>query len=442
MAAETFKNKDKNEAPNLQDGPKKKKDLTTREQPNATDAEKSVISCMLRFQDECIGQALEERVTSDVFYVPAHATLFKLALEFYEKKTPINLVSFSQALEDRGELENIGGQSALADIFIFASNRAHFQHHLELVKDKNTLRRVVRTCTDAISRAFEDPENVPELLDQVEAEVLQIREGTEVEKAITVKQAVGEVFEMLERAMAGEKATQGIQTSYADLDKMSGGLKPGEMFIIAARPSMGKTSFVMNIVEHIALDQKLPCMVFSLEMSTQQIVQRLLFARAKFPFAKLQKGFKPNKLEIANIMRATEEISNSKLFIDDTPSISINELRAKARRKYKDEGIKLIAIDYLQLMKSTSKQAQNSREREVAEISAGLKGLAKELNIPVIVLAQLNRGPEQRGGVPRMSDLRESGSIEQDADLVGLLYRTAYYAETQEAEFSNGISCQ
>jgi len=199
---------------------------------------------------------------------------------------------------------------------------------------------------------------------------------------------------------------------------------------------MGKTSFMMNIVENICLDQGKPCMVFSCEMSSAQLVQRLLFARAKFSASQLSRGYTPKRQELERVKTASIQIIESKLFIDDTAGISINELRAKARRKHRDEKIEFIAIDYLQLMKSRTKQAENSREREVAEISGGIKALAKELNIPILILAQLNRGPEGRTGknigVPRMSDLRESGSIEQDADLVGLLYRDKYYAEDEE----------
>jgi replicative DNA helicase len=208
------------------------------------------------------------------------------------------------------------------------------------------------------------------------------------------------------------------------------------MFVIAARPSMRKTSLMMNIVEHVCVDLAKPSMVFSCEMSASQLVQRLVFARAKFALNQLSRGYTPNKGDLQRIQRACGEIAQSKLFIDDTPGISINELRAKARRKKRDEDIQFIAIDYLQLMKSRTKQAENSREREIAEISAGIKGLAKELSIPILILAQLNRGPESRTGkslgVPRMSDLRESGAIEQDADMVGLLYRSAYYAEDAE----------
>ena len=244
------------------------------------------------------------------------------------------------------------------------------------------------------------------------------------------------MIEQFQALLAGEKGSQGISTGYQELDRMSNGLKPGKMFVIAARPSMGKTSLMMNIVEHVCIDQSKPSLIFSCEMSSFQIVQRLVFSRAKFALSKLTRGYAPDKGDLTRIQRAAMEVSNARMFIDDTPGITINEVRAKARRKKRDEGLEFIAIDYLQLMKSRTKQAENSREREIAEISAGIKGLAKELQVPIVILAQLNRGPETRSGksvgVPRMSDLRESGSIEQDADMVGLLYRSAYYAEDAE----------
>ena len=274
------------------------------------------------------------------------------------------------------------------------------------------------------------------MLDSVEQSILSIRESTEINQAQTLKQTVEEVMQNFQMLLTNEKTSSGITTGFEELDRKSGGLKPGEMFVVAARPSMGKTSFMMNIVEHVCLDQNKPCMVFSCEMSTAQLVQRLLFARAKFAASQLTRGYKPKKQELERVRNASLQIINSKLFIDDTAGISINELRAKARRKKRDENIQFIAIDYLQLLKSRTKQAENSREREIAEISAGIKALAKELGVPILILAQLNRGPEGRTGkslgVPRMSDLRESGAIEQDADLVGLLYRNKYYAENEE----------
>ena len=226
----------------------------------------------------------------------------------------------------------------------------------------------------------------------MEQSFLSIRESAETTQAQTLKQTVEEVMRDFQRLLSKEKLSAGLTTGFEELDKKSGGLKPGEMFVVAARPSMGKTSFMMNIVENICLDQGKPCMVFSCEMSSAQLVQRLLFARAKFAASQLSRGYTPKKQELERVRNSSVQIVNSKLFIDDTAGISINELRAKARRKKRDEDIQFIAIDYLQLMKSRTKQAENSREREIAEISGGIKALAKELHIPILILAQLNRG--------------------------------------------------
>ncbi len=419
--------------------------------PSAIDAEKSVLSSIMSDCQTYMATATERKLLAGHFYVPAHRLLFEVLQEYDAEGRSVELVSFTQTLLDRkvpnpkgshlppldrSLMEEIGGPSNLASIFSFAATNAHFDYHLEMVLEKFILRSVIKTCTESITRAYEDQEEVAGLLDSVEQDILAIREGSTANEETTLKSAVVEVVESFEKMISGQGQVQGLQTGYDVLDKMNNGLKGGDMFIIAARPAMGKTSFVMNVVEHVCLDQGLPSMVFSCEMPTVQLVQRMLFARSKVSLNKIKNGIKPTKADFVRFSKTAQEISESKLFIDDTAGISINELRAKARRRAKEDGIKLIAIDYLQLMKSLSKQAQNSREREVAEISAGLKALAKELKIPVIVLAQLNRGPEGRTGkslgVPRMSDLRESGSIEQDADMVGLLYREAYYAEDEE----------
>ena len=422
-----------NQAPNLQQGGVERVDDVMRAMPHALGPEKSILSSMLQNPHEYIGTAVEEKLTKEHFYLPAHGMLFDVLLECFEKGVEIELVSLVQKLIDKSLLESVGGPAALTELYSYAPNAGHFLAHLSFVKDKYTLRSIINSCNEAIAQAYDNPENVPGLLDSVETNVLAIRESAEVTRAVTIQSAVKDVMEYFAALCAGEKAAQGFSTGYEVLDRMSNGLKSGEMFIIAARPSMGKTSFMMNIVEHICVDLQKPSMVFSCEMTSFQLVQRLVFSRARFKISDMHKGYKPQKKDLLDIKRASEAIAASKLFIDDTPGITINDLRAKARRKKRDEDIQLIAIDYLQLMRSLSKQASNSREREIAEISAGLKGLAKELGIPIIVLAQLNRGPEGRsGGTPRMSDLRESGSIEQDADLIGLLYRSAYYAENEE----------
>ncbi len=435
MAVETKAATAPKKSPALQDGASAQDDVT-RALPHAVGPEKSLLSSMLQDPQEWIGVAVEEKLTREHFYLPAHQTLFGFLIELFEGGHEIELVSLVQRLLDRGLLDRVGGPAALTDLYTYAPSPGHFRHHLQHVKDKFVLRSIIHNAHEAISRAYGSPDEVAALLDSVEASVLAIREGSETSKAPTIKQSVNEVIEQFEALLAGDRGAQGIPTGFEELDRMSSGLKPGEMFVIAARPSMGKTSFMMNIVEHVCIDQQKPVMVFSCEMSAFQLVQRVVFSKAKFAMSSLSRGYTPTKADLQRIQRAALETAQSKMFIDDTPGISINELRAKARRKKRDEDIQMIAIDYLQLMKSRTKQAENSREREIAEISAGIKGLAKELGIPIVILAQLNRGPESRSGkslgVPRMSDLRESGSIEQDADMVGLLYRTAYYAEDAE----------
>jgi replicative DNA helicase len=411
-------------------------DDVTRALPHAVGPEKSLLSTMLQDPQEYIGKAIEERLTAAHFYLPNHSTLFGFLTELFEAGHQVELVSLVQRLLDRGLLEKCGGPGYLTELYTYAPSPGHFHHHLQHVKDKFILRSIIRSSNEAVAMAYEAPDEVPELLDSVERSILAIRESAEVAQAATMKQTVEEVFRNFQMLISKEKAALGLSTGFEVLDKKSGGLKPGEMFVVAARPSMGKTSFMMNIVENVCLDQGKACMVFSCEMSSVQLVQRLLFARAKFAVSKLSRGYTPVKQDIMRVQNAVKEIIDSKLFIDDTAGISINELRAKARRKKRDEDIQFIAIDYLQLLKSRTKQAENSREREIAEISGGIKALAKELHIPILILAQLNRGPEGRTGkslgIPRMSDLRESGAIEQDADLVGLLYRSKYYAENDE----------
>lgn len=436
----------KPKGPKLQDAPKDKKDDSgLAAPPHAIGPEKSLLSSMLQDPEEYIGRAIEQHLTPSHFYVPSHGKLFEVLTKHFEDNKAVELVSLNQYLMDRSLLEGMGGPAAITEIYTYAPTAAHFDSHLDIVKEKFILRSVIHSCTESITTAYDDPEDVQIFLDQVEQQVLLIRESSESGVEETIGDTVKAVMKQFEEFLAGDRGTPGLKTGYSELDKMSSGLKPQEMFVIAARPSMGKTSFMMNLVEHVVVDQNVPSMVFSCEMGAESIVQRLIFSRAKFPHSKLQSGYTPSKGDLERIKRASLEVANCKLFIDDTASISINDLRAKARRKHRDEGIGLIAIDYLQLMRSTSKQASNSREREIAEISAGLKAIAKELNIPVIVLAQLNRGPESRTGsslgVPRMSDLRESGSIEQDADMVGLLYRKAYYLESaDEKEEDDGES--
>ena len=403
--------------------------------PSSVDAEKGVLSSMLLDPDDALNTAMSA-LSSAVFHLPAHRLLFDLLVEFKNKNRPIEPVSLLQTLIDRKQVEEIGGPATLTELLNFVPVAAHIEYYIELVREKFILREVIGVCTKTIQRAYQDQENVAALLDDAEKDVLGIRDVQQSgRKAKEISDHVRDAVMLIERMMENPGSLNGIGTGYTEFDEMTRGLHGSEMIIIAARPSMGKTSLVMNIVEHVAVDQGLPCAVFSLEMSAEQLVQRLLCSRAHVSMANLNNGFIQNDRFI-HLTHVASEIANAPIHIDDTPSLPIGEFRAKARRLHQRHGIKLIAIDYLQLMRSTSKRAQENRQIEIAEISSGLKATAKELNIPIIVLAQLNRSPESRTGDskgrPRLSDLRESGSIEQDADVVGLLVRPEYYAENEE----------
>lgn len=405
----------------------------TRPLPSAHDMERGVLSCMMQAPEYAVGAAMEV-LGGDHFHVPAHAMLYALMVEQNDSGKPIDPVSLQQLLMDRKLMENVGGPAAVAEIYTFAPTPAHVTHYATQVREKATLRRVITSCSECINRAFEDQENVGPLLDEVEAKILGIREGEADKKGmLTMKERVFKAIDDLEAKAANPNAINGVATGFRILDEMTGGMHPGEMIIVAARPSMGKTSFAMNIVENVAVDQNRPCAVFSLEMTADSLVQRLICSRAKINMRALMSGQFLNQGSFQQMTRAASALAGSKIFIDDTPALSILDLRSKARRLHKMHKIELIMVDYLQLCRSTSRRAQDNRQQEIAEISSGLKALAKELSLPIIVLAQLNRGAENRtSNKPKLSDLRESGSIEQDADVVALLFRPEYYAEDDE----------
>ena len=383
-----------------------------------------------------MSQAVAFGVTEDFFHIPAHQLLWRLFLARYNANLPLDIISVTQALADGNQLDAVGGNAGLAEIYTFTTTGAYFEHYLRTLRDKSLLRSIIDIANQSTTQAFDNPEDVAALLDAVETHIFQIRERSRSRAdGQSLASLVRDAVTNFEKFIASKGRIQGLSTGFDQLDKKSNGLKPGDMFVIAARPSMGKTSFLLNIMEHVALNEKKPTLLFSCEMPAVQIVERLLFARSGVRRGEIVRRGTLTQLEMQHFKRAVEDVGASQLVIDDTAAIT--ELRAKARRVMRDQGgLAVIGVDYLQLMRSTSRQAANSREREVAEISAGLKSLAKELKVPVVVLAQLNRGPETRAGkeagIPRMSDLRESGSIEQDADMIGLLYRSDYYAEDED----------
>ncbi len=405
-----------------------------RSPPHSVEAEQGVLGSMLLSPRDVIAECVE-RINEVYFYIPAHQTVYTILVELWNAGQAIDLITFTQVLRDRNLLEALGGASFVTSLYTFVPTAANAGYYLDIVRDKYILRRIIEASTESVRRAYEEQDEVNNLLDEVEQKIFAVGEDRFKGQLVSMKDQVMEAIETIEKLYEHKGGITGISTGFVEFDRMTSGLHPAEMIVIAARPSMGKTAFAMNIAEHVAINEKLPVAVFSLEMSSQQLVQRLLCSRARVNLKKVRDGFLGER-EFSSLTSSASKLAEAKMFIDDNAGLTILELRAKARRMKAQHDIRLIVVDYLQLLRSTSRRGQDNRQIEISEISAGLKGLAKELNIPIIVVAQLNRNPENRTGDskgrPRLSDLRESGSIEQDADLVGLLVREAYYADTEE----------
>jgi len=377
---------------------------------------------------ECV-----EKINEEYFYVPAHQTIYTVLVELWNGGQGIDLITFTQVLRDRHVLDAVGGASFVTSLFTFVPTAANVTYYLEIVRDKFILRQIIAAATESVRRAYEEQDEVNALLDEVEQKIFAVGEDRFKGQMPGMKEQVMGALESIEQLWERRGGITGISTGFVELDRMTNGMHEAEMIVIAARPSMGKTALAMNIAEHVAISSKLPVAVFSLEMSSQQLVQRLLCSRARVNLQKVREGFLAER-DFPSLTAAASKLAEAEIYIDDSAGLSILELRAKARRLKAQKNIQLIVVDYLQLLRSTTRRAQDNRQLEISEISAGIKGLAKELKVPIIVLAQLNRQPEARsGGKPRLSDLRESGSIEQDADLVGLLVRPEIYEEDEDA---------
>jgi replicative DNA helicase len=406
--------------------------------PASLDAEQGVLSSILLSPRETLIKADEKRVDADHFHHPAYGTIYGVVQELSKANSPIDLITLTQAIADRNLLEQIGGASVLAQLQTFLPTATNADYYIDIIREKYLLRKMISVCTASAVRCYEEQGDVKALIDDVEQQIFKVTEDRVGSKLPDIKEHVSAALDAIELLYKNRGQVTGVPTGYKELDNMTNGLHPSEMIVIAARPSMGKTALAMNIAEHVAVDKQIPVGVFSLEMSSQQLATRLLCSRARVNLHHIRNGIMPKNAQL-NLVKAVNEYSASKMIIDDTAGLTINELRAKSRRMMDSHRLGLIVIDYLQLLRSPSKRGQENRQIEIAEISSGIKGLAKELNIPIIVLAQLNRKSEDRGdGKPRISDLRESGSIEQDADVVGLLYRSAYYAKDEEEKSEKG----
>jgi replicative DNA helicase len=391
--------------------------------PHSEEAERGVLGCVLLSPNDTMGECVARfKMGAEVFYDLRHQTIYETLVQMFDTREAIDLITLQQRLKDRQLLEQVGGLAYLAALPDAVPSAANLNYYTDIVREKFLLRKMIRTCTDVVGQVYEFEGEVDMLLDEVEKEILQINESRVEDSSNNIRDLVHKAIGMVEDFHQRQGALTGVGTGFTDLDKMTSGLHPGEMVVIAARPSMGKTSLAMNIAEHVVLEQKLPVGVFSLEMTAESLVLRMLCSRARVNLRSIRDGFMVER-DFAKLTDAAGRMTSAPLFIDDTAGMSILQLRAKARRMAQQYGIKLFVVDYLQLLHSTARRAEN-RQQEIADISNGIKALAKELKVPVIVLSQLNRELEKdKSRKPRLSDLRESGAIEQDADLVGLLYR-------------------
>jgi replicative DNA helicase len=400
--------------------------LEGRTLPVSIEAEAATLGSMI-LDRECIGQVVEQ-IDADAFSIPEHQYIFEAIIGLYEANSKIDLVLLRDELTHRDRLKAAGGVDYLVRVAESVPTAANVEYYVRIVKEKAMLRQLARVSYDILRQACDETGDVGEKLDIAEQQIFAVTEKKISGSAVLIKHLLTETFENIE-SRKGSHIT-GLPTSFVELDQLLCGLHPGEMIVVAGRPSMGKTSFALNVAEHIGADENLPVAIFSLEMSRQQLVERILCSRAKVDSQQVRKGMVSTE-QHAELSRVGGELYEKPIFIDDTPGLTPLMLRAKCRRLKSQHNVQCVFVDYLQLM-AMGGQVE-SRQQEISTISRYLKAMARELEIPVMVLSQLNRSSEGREDHrPRMSDLRESGCIEQDADVVLLLHREDYYNKGRE----------
>ena len=397
-----------------------------RSPPHSAEAEEHVIACCLLDGSDSIARCLEARITAESFYFPANRLLFEVLIELYQKNPPVSLEILAEELKTRRQLEAVGGFPYLMQVTGKIPTTAHAGYFIEKVREKHLLRELIKTATGAVEQAYSFTGGLAEFVDRVEQDLFKVTQDRVSDSAKEIKEAVKEANTVIAKLLMKKGELTGVTSGFKDLDAMTFGFQRQEMIVVAARPSMGNTSFALNIAEAATLPktgrEPVPTLVFSLEMSSSQLALRMLCARSRVNMKLLRDGLVGRDgREVNALGQAAEEFKKCPLLIDDSSALTIMEMRAKARRIYSRKKLGLVIVDYLQLVSGSDSRAP--REQQVAEVSRGLKAMAKELDLPVIVLSQLNRSSEKENRAPRLSDLRESGSIEQDADVVIMLSR-------------------
>lgn len=398
--------------------------------PQNIDAEHSVIGALLLDKDAIL--TVVEILSPEDFYEERNSRIYRAILALFEKRSPIDMVTLTNELEKTKELAEIGGGSYIVSLVNSTPSAANVAHYANIVRDKAILRRLIASAVTISDLGFSEDEDVPVILDKAEQSLFAVSQKFFRQKFIPIKDILTEAFDRIDKIHKEKGALRGLPTGFRDLDSKLAGLQKADLLILAARPSMGKTSLALNIAEHIAVEEKKPVAFFSLEMSKEQLVDRLISSQAGVDSWKLRTGNLSDD-DFPKIGYAMGTLSEAPFFIDDTPGLSVTEIRAKARRLQMEHDLGIIFIDYLQLVEGRLKSGDTNRVQEISEISRSLKTLARELNVPVVALSQLSRAVEHRPDKrPQLSDLRESGSIEQDADVVMFIYRDDYYDENSE----------
>ena len=406
-----------------------------RRPPYAEEAEQAVLAAMLMDTDAIMRAA--EYVDDTMFYREGHRRIFRAMVSITERGSVVDPLTLADELGRRGELEASGGKEYVSTLMDAVPTSANVEYHARIVREKALLRRLIEVSTQIVTEAFEARTTAAELLDAAESKIFLVSQAQGIGGFTRIKELLWPTMERIEALQRGGKTITGVASGFSDLDEMTSGFQPSDLVIVAARPSMGKTAFTLNIAQHAAIESNVPVAFFSLEMSKESLVQRLLTSEARIDAQKLRRGMLRDD-DFPRLARAAGILSSAPIHIDDTPGITVLEMRSKARRLKAEHGLGLVVVDYLQLM--TGPSAEN-RQQEVSQISRGLKALAKELSVPVIALSQLSRAPEQRSGSdkgrPQLSDLRESGAIEQDADLIMFIFREEVYAEREEGRLKD-----
>ena len=398
--------------------------------PQNLEAEISVLGAVL--QDPGALLKAMEVLRPEDFYKEAHRKIFRACVDLFERNEPVDLVTLANELMRRKQLDEVGGASQLSALVDAVPTAANVAYHARVVKDKAVLNALIEKATAVVSKAYADSEDTDQLLDWAEQQIFEISQEKVSRTFAPVKSILKGTFQLIEKLYDRKSHVTGVPTGFADFDRLTSGLQAAELIVVAGRPSMGKTSFCLNIAQQAAIRESVAVAIFSLEMSKEQLVQRMLCSEASVDSHRLRTGYLSDT-DWPKLTTAAGRLSEAPIYIDDTPGISLLEMRAKARRLKAERGLGLVIIDYLQLVSGRAR-AEN-RQQEISEISRGLKAMAKDLNVPVVALSQLSRAVESRDPPrPQLSDLRESGAIEQDADVVTFLYRPAFYRKRKGEE--------